>query len=91
MAMWLASPHRSIQIDYRQTYFQKRPFVHKSVCSQFLEGLFVILAECSQLCLRSFFEIQEEIHHFAGWEGGVEGHKNCEQKFCEQTGVSYIC
>ena len=21
-------------------------------------------------------EIQEEIHHFAGWEGGGEGHKN---------------
>ena len=36
-------------------------------------------------------EIQEEIHHFLGWEGGegVKGHKNCEQKFCEQTGVSY--
>ena len=25
-----------------------------SVCSQFLEGLFAILAECSQFCLRSF-------------------------------------
>ena len=34
---------------------QKRPFVHNSVCSQFLEGLFAILAECSQFCLRSFF------------------------------------
>ena len=35
-------------------------------------------------------EIQEEIHHFAGWKGGgVKGHKNCEQKICEQTGVSY--
>ena len=21
--------------------------------------------------------------------GGVKGHKNCEQTFCEQTGVSY--
>ena len=31
---------------------QKRPFVHNSVCSQFLEGLFAILAECSQFCLR---------------------------------------
>ena len=49
---------------------QKRPFVHNSVCSQFLEGSFAILAECSQFCLRFFFiEIQEEIHHFAGWEG----------------------
>ena len=35
-------------------------------------------------------EIREEIHHFAGWEVGVKGHKNCEQKFCEQTGVSYL-
>ena len=36
-------------------------------------------------------EIQEEIHHFAGWEGGgVKGRKNCEQTFCEQTGVSYL-
>ena len=34
--------------------FRKRPFVHNSVCSQFLEGLFAILAECSQFCLRSF-------------------------------------
>ena len=33
-------------------------------------------------------EIQEEIHHLAGWEGGGSGHKNCEQNFCEQTGVS---
>ena len=30
-------------------------FVHNSVCSQFLaEGLFAILAECSQFFLRSF-------------------------------------
>ena len=33
---------------------RERPFVHNSVCSQFLEGLFAILAECSQFCLRSF-------------------------------------
>ena len=34
-------------------------------------------------------EVQEEIHRFVGWEGrGFEGHKNCEQKFSEQTGVS---
>ena len=34
-------------------------------------------------------EIQEKMHHFAGLGGGgVKGHKNCEQKFCEQTGVS---
>ena len=63
---------------------QKRPFVHNSVCSQFLEALFAILAECSQfwLSVRKFgwvfaipfevlsIEIQEEIHHFAGREGG---------------------
>ena len=34
-------------------------------------------------------EIQDEIHHFAGWEGGgVQGRKNCEQRVREQTGVS---
>ena len=33
-------------------------------------------------------EIQDEIHHFPGWEGGVNGHKNCEQMFREQPGVS---
>ena len=32
---------------------QKRPFVHNSVYSQFWESLFAILAECSQVCLRS--------------------------------------
>ena len=58
--------------DLFLTYFQERPFVHNSVCSQFLEGLFAILPECLQFCLRSFEkkEIQEEIHHLAGWEGG---------------------
>ena len=25
-------------------------------------------------------EIQEEIHHFAGWEGGVTGYKNYVNK-----------
>ena len=34
-------------------------------------------------------EIPEEIHQFAGWEGAVKGRENCEQTFCEQTGVSY--
>ena len=33
-------------------------------------------------------EIQEEVLHFAGWEGGAKGHKNSEQIFCEQTGAS---
>ena len=48
-----------------------------------LGWVFVILFEVL------FIEIQEEIHHFAGWEGGgVKGHKNREEKFCEQTGVS---
>ena len=37
-----------------KTLNQKRPFVHNSVCSQFLEGLFAIVAECSQFCLRPF-------------------------------------
>ena len=69
---------------------QKRPFVQNSVCPQFLECLFAILVECPQFSLRSFLrENQEEIHHFAGYRrGGFKGHKNCEQKICEQTGVS---
>ena len=43
------------RINYKIIYifFQKRPFVHNSVCSQRLEGWFAILAECSQFCLRS--------------------------------------
>ena len=50
---------------------QKRPFVHNSVCSQFLEGLFAILADCSPILFEVLLiEIQEEIHRFAGWEGG---------------------
>ena len=32
----------------------KRPFVHNSVCSQFLVSLFAIFGECSRFCLRSF-------------------------------------
>ena len=43
-------------VNFKQgmSLLQKRPFVHNSVCSQFLEALFAILAECSQFCLRSF-------------------------------------
>ena len=61
-----------------------------SVCSQFLEGLFAILEGLFAMLFEVLLiEIQEDIHHFAGWEeGGVKGHKNCEQTFCEQTGVS---
>ena len=33
-------------------------------------------------------EIQEEIPHFAGWEGGLRGIKDVNKTFCEQTGVS---
>ena len=65
--------------------------------------LFIILfvrnfrRACSQFWLSvrnslwSFFlEIQEEIHHFAGWEGGgVKGRESCEQTSCEQTGENH--
>ena len=40
------------------------PVVHNSVCSQFSESSFAILFEVLPK------EIQEEIHHFAGCEGG---------------------
>ena len=33
---------------------QKRPFVHIILFVRILEGLFALLAECSQFCLRSF-------------------------------------
>ena len=41
-------------LQHSPPFDQERPFLHNSVCSQFLEGLFAILAECSQFCLRSF-------------------------------------
>ena len=63
------------------------PFVHNSVCN-FLESLFAIVVEFAILFEVLLMQIQEEIHHFAAWEGGVEGHQNCEQNFCEETGVS---
>ena len=56
---------------------QKRLFVHNSVCSQFLEGLFAILAECSQFCLRSFqlkFK-RKSITLLVGRGGGLRGAK----------------
>ena len=40
----------------------------------FGDSLFAVLGECLQFCLRSL-ESQEEIHHFVGWEEGLEeGH-----------------
>ena len=65
-------------VFYRRSVLLPRPFVHNSVCSQFLEGLFAILAECSQFCLRPPSNTNSRVNlHFAGWEGG----KNCEQNF----------
>ena len=51
------SEHRSAAVSgetFDINFHQKRQFVHNSVCSQFLEGLLAILAECSQFCLRAF-------------------------------------
>ena len=58
------------------------------VCSQFWESLFAILAQCSQFCLRPFHRNSRGNPSLC-WlgEGGVKGHQNCEQTFCEQTGV----
>ena len=68
---------------------QKPRFVRNSVCSQLLEGLFAILAECSQFCWGPFNRNSRGNPSLC-WLGGgeVKGHKNCEQNFCEQTGVS---
>ena len=82
-------------------------FVHNSVCLQFLEGVFAILAECSHgrlfiiLFVRSQFwlSVRNSVWgpsnrnsrgnpSFCWLGGGVNEHKNCEQNFCEQTGVS---
>ena len=52
---------------------QKRAFVHNSVCSQFLEGLFAILAECSQFCFKS-------INLLVG-RGGLRGAKIVNKHF----------
>ena len=52
--------------------YQKRPFVHNSVCSQFLEGLFAILRGNPSFC-------------WLGWGGLLGAQKLCEQTFCEQT------
>ena len=72
-----------------QTKFQIRPFVHNFACLQILEGLFRNFRRVFAILFEVLLiEIQEEIHHFAGWEGGVKGHKKCEQTSCEQTGVS---
>ena len=54
--LWQGQFVASLEVEgfMRIPVIQERPFVHNSVCSQFLEGLFAILAECSQFCLRSF-------------------------------------
>ena len=68
--------------------FQKRPFVHNSVCSQFWESLLAILAQCSPFCLWSFNRNSRgnlSLCWLGG--GGFYGHQNCEQTFSEQIGV----
>ena len=70
---------------------QKRPVVHNSVCSQFLESLFAILAECSQFCFRYFYykfkTLESRGNSSPYWLGGgwSKGHNHCEQNICEQT------
>ena len=34
-------------------------------------------------------DVQEEIHHFAGWEGGFKGHKNFGEVFYLQ--LEFFC
>ena len=63
---------------------QKRPFVHKCVCSQILEALFAILAECSQFCLRSIqylIEIKRKSITLLVERGGVIGAKFVNTNF----------
>ena len=60
---------------------KKRPFVRNSVCSQFLEGLFAILAECSQFCLLSFNRNSKGNPSFCWLGGGGKGHKIVNKNF----------
>ena len=62
-----------------------------NVCSQMLEGLFAILAECSQFCLRPSKKNREEIHHFAGREGGgLRGTKIVNKHFVNKHFVNKL-
>ena len=47
---WCAKSVTESRIVLPEESFQKRLFAHNSVCSQFGESLFAILAECSQFC-----------------------------------------
>ena len=53
MKSWRQTPLQGM-LNLSCAQAQKRPFVHNSACSKFLEGLFAILSKCSQFCLRSF-------------------------------------
>ena len=45
--------------------------------------IILFVRNLGRVCSQSWLSV-----HRGGW---VKGHKNCEQTFCEQTGVSYLC
>ena len=62
-----------------------------SVCSQFLEGLFAFLRFFAILFEALLIEFQEEIHHFAGWEGGgLRGAKMVNKHFVKKLAFPKI-
>ena len=71
---------------------QKRPFVRNSVCSQILEGLLAVLAECSQFCLRSFYKKFERksITLLVG-RGGLRGVKIMNKNIVNQLAFPVVC
>ena len=67
---------------------QKRPFAHNF--GGFVRNFGWVFEVLFEVLLIEI-QVLEEIHHFAGWEGGgFKGYENCEQKCFEQTAVSYI-
>ena len=67
-------------------FFQKWQFVHNSVCSQFSESLFAILAECSQFCWRDFkYKFKRKSITLLFWEGGgLRGTKIVNKNFVKK-------
>ena len=52
----------------------------------FVRNFGKVLANLFEVLLDLFIQIQEDIHHFVGWEG--MGRQNYEQTFCEQIGIA---
>ena len=90
LSFWRYSP---FLYDFR---VEIGPFSETPICSyyfllRFLEGLFAILAECSQFCWGPLNRNSRGNPSLC-WlgRGAVKGDKNCEHNICEQTVNSAI-